>query len=131
MKGIPIIRVGWIIEAMRIELKHSKRSNDIFSLSPSEIKFLLFEVLALPFNDIFHWRQIEGRFTFLVHFPIFLLKMFTSGKFNHIGYTLPGVKLQSMTQNLSGKFLNYSLNNTNFSEVISKFSLLCEIFLFE
>lgn len=60
LTGVLFIRIGWIIEAMRIELAHSNRTDDIFSLSPSEIKALLEEVLTLPFNDVFHWRQIQG-----------------------------------------------------------------------
>ena len=60
LTGILFIRVGWIIEAIRIQLKHSNRTDDIYSLCPSEIKSLLEKVLAVSFHDIFHWRQIQG-----------------------------------------------------------------------
>ena len=53
------IRIGWLIEAMRIETN----GTNIMALSPSEIKALLEKVLSLHDNldcDPFHRRRLEG-----------------------------------------------------------------------
>ena len=62
LDGILFIRVGWIVEAIRIKLRAETdgQTTDIFALSPSEIKTLLEEVLSVKFKDEFLWRQIQG-----------------------------------------------------------------------
>ena len=56
------IRIGWLIQAMRFELSQRSDSPNIFSLSPSEVKALLEEVLASndQSHNVFHRRQLEG-----------------------------------------------------------------------
>lgn len=56
------IRIGWLIQAMRFELSQRSNSPNIFSLSPSEVKALLEEVLASneKSHNVFHQRQLEG-----------------------------------------------------------------------
>ena len=62
LKQILNVRIGWLIQAMRLELTNRNGPN-ILSLSPSEIKALLEEILTSSNRDdlgAFRRRQLEG-----------------------------------------------------------------------
>ena len=65
LKQILNVRIGWLIEAMRLELAHRNPSEptNILTLSPSEIKALLEEILNNSNRDdlgAFRKRQLQG-----------------------------------------------------------------------
>ena len=52
LEGILFIRIGWVIEAIRLKLAHERPHLDIFSLSPSEIKTELEDVLRAGVGNL-------------------------------------------------------------------------------
>lgn len=63
-EGIMKLRLSWIIEVMKKELQSSDEENlDIYSLSPNEIKQLLYYILTCNTNqerNIYEKRQLDG-----------------------------------------------------------------------
>ena len=53
------IRIGWLIEAMRVALSVRKPETDIFELSPSEIIAFLEEILAESYEPKIHSTPAE------------------------------------------------------------------------